>query len=272
MKNVWRHFQFSPSSIYLFWELVWIILRTHLFFTLTPTPPPPTPTPTPTPPTPTPTHTLHSDTTPLISMPFCSECGASHIENVTFCQNCGIKIPNVATSGVLQKADLVFAETDVTVNTASVSATAVQPVTQKMEDRESLYDTSKHDNGGPRPDQNTCCAAYFCLANMIMCPLHCCAMCGWNETVETATSIPVFNKIPCSPCNPNAKMPLWFGSEPIGWAASFGQLHSVMVLTKAGGNPLRQNLAGQTAYSDAKRERHQHVVNWIEEWRRVEGK
>lgn len=218
------------------------------------------------------TLTLHSNTTPLISMPFCSECGASQIENVTFCQNCGIKIPNVATNGVLQKADLVFAETAVTVNTASVSASAVQPVTQKMEDRESLYDTSKHDNGGPRPDQNTCCAAYFCLANMIMCPLHCCAMCGWNETVETATSIPVFNKIPCSPCNPNAKMPLWFGSEPIGWAASFGQLHSVMVLTKAGGNPLRQNLAGQTAYSDAKRERHQHVVNWIEEWRRVEGK
>jgi ankyrin repeat protein len=67
-------------------------------------------------------------------------------------------------------------------------------------------------------------------------------------------------------------MPLWFCSEPIGWASSFGQLHTVIVLTKNGADPLRVNSSNNSGLTDAKRERHQHVLDWIEEWRKVEGR
>ena len=44
------------------------------------------------------------------------------------------------------------------------------------------------------------------------------------------------------------------------------QLHAVMVLVKNGANPRRVNGANNNAWTDAQRERHQHVVNWLDLW------
>mmetsp|Transcript_18881 Transcript_18881/g.34165 ORF Transcript_18881/g.34165 Transcript_18881/m.34165 type:complete len:241 (-) Transcript_18881:222-944(-) len=73
--------------------------------------------------------------------------------------------------------------------------------------------------------------------------------------------------IPCSPCDPNSMDPLWFFSQAHGWAASHGQLHTVMVLAKNGADIEKVNGAGFNARSDAAREGHQHVVRWVDEWR-----
>ena len=55
-------------------------------------------------------------------------------------------------------------------------------------------------------------------------------------------------------------------SEPLGWAASFGQLDAIRALISCGADPLRPaNKAGQTPLSDATRERHQHVVDFFNE-------
>jgi hypothetical protein len=40
-----------------------------------------------------------------------------------------------------------------------------------------------------------------------------------------------------------------------------------MALTKNGANPERSNLSGNNAFSDAARERHPHVSEWLEKWR-----
>jgi len=73
----------------------------------------------------------------------------------------------------------------------------------------------------------------------------------------------------CCPCSPNSKNPLWCCAEPLGWASSFGQLHTVMSLVANGARPHTKNLAGETAVSDARRERHAHVVKWLEAWERA---
>lgn len=132
-------------------------------------------------------------------------------------------------------------------------------------DRAGIFDRSKFPNGGPRSDQNTCCVACLCLPNMVMCPLHCLATVGCADQVECLTSSPC-KYVPCSPCDPNAMQPLWFCAQPVGWAASFGQLHVVMSLVKNGASPRRVNGAGENAWSDARRERHQHVVEWLDQW------
>jgi len=82
------------------------------------------------------------------------------------------------------------------------------------------------------------------------------------------TSLPG-RSVPCTPCNPNVKNPLWFCSEPLGWAASHGQLHTVMALVANGANPYTINGAGFNAFSDAQREKHQHVVDWLRKWELV---
>ena len=51
--------------------------------------------------------------------------------------------------------------------------------------------------------------------------------------------------------------------------SSFGQLHTVMSLVANGARPHTKNLAGETAVSDARRERHAHVVKWLEAWERA---
>jgi len=147
-------------------------------------------------------------------------------------------------------------------SSSSSSAQAPAPATM---DRTEIYDRSRFANGGPRGDQNLCCVTLCCAVNLVMCPLHCLATWGCASTIDCLTSLPC-KWIPCSPCDPNAKQPLWFCAEPIGWAASHGQLHSVMVLVKNGANPHRFNGANNNAYTDAARERHQHVVDWINLW------
>ena len=134
-------------------------------------------------------------------------------------------------------------------------------------ERGDVFDRSRYPNGGPRSDQRRAFIGitFVCLPNMIMCPLHCFSMCGCADLVGCLTSLPC-SAIPCTPCDPNGKQPLWFCAEPIGYAASFGQLHTVMELVKNGANPHRRNGAGENAWSDARRERHQHVVDWLDAW------
>ena len=106
-----------------------------------------------------------------------------------------------------------------------------------------------------------------------MCPLHWLSTCGAADLVNCMTHRRnPLAWIPCTPCDPNGKMPLWFCSEPLGWAASHGQLHTVMVLAKNGGDPRRYNWSGNNCWTDALREHHEHVLQWLDEWSRVEGK
>ena len=100
---------------------------------------------------------------------------------------------------------------------------------------------------------------------MYLCPLSCLAMHGCADLVDCLTSLPCKYE-PCSICDPNAMNPLWYCSQAMGWAASFGQLHTVMVLAKNGADLDRVNLAGFNARSDAEREGHQHIVRWYDEW------
>ena len=133
-----------------------------------------------------------------------------------------------------------------------------------------IFDKSRYPNGGPRGDQNVCCVSLCCAHNFIMCPLHCISMWGFDKTVHTLTSMPC-KYIPCSPCDPSGKMPLWFCSEPLGWAASHGQLHTVMSLVEHGANPYTMNGSGNNAFTDAERERHTHVTRWLNEWKAQSG-
>jgi len=134
-----------------------------------------------------------------------------------------------------------------------------------------LYDTKSFANGGPRHDQNLCCVTLICYGNFFMCPLHCLSTWGCTGIVDCLTSLPC-KHIPCSPCDPNGKMPCWFCSEPVGWAASHGQLHTVMVLVKNGANPERVNASNNNAFTDATRERHQHVLDWLNIWKECPNK
>jgi len=87
--------------------------------------------------------------------------------------------------------------------------------------------------------------------------------------VGALTSVSYCTDVCCCPCSPNSKNPLWCCAEPLGWASSCGQLHTVMSLVANGAKPHTRNLAGETAFSDAARERHTHVVNWLEAWERA---
>ena len=134
--------------------------------------------------------------------------------------------------------------------------------------REQIFDRTIHANGGPRDDQNIPCIGLLCLPCNVLCPLHYLATCGCAGIVDCLTSLPC-KFIPCSPCDPNSMDPLWFCSQAQGWAASHGQLHTLMVLAKNGADIEKYNKAGQNARTDAERERHAHVVKWIDEWRAV---
>mmetsp|Transcript_58896 Transcript_58896/g.164529 ORF Transcript_58896/g.164529 Transcript_58896/m.164529 type:complete len:456 (-) Transcript_58896:262-1629(-) len=154
---------------------------------------------------------------------------------------------------------------------AAMQAWSEAPRQQAMDEplqEQALYDKNRYQNGGPRGDQNVCAVAVCCLPCFIMCPLHCLSTFGCADAVDSLTSLPC-KYLPCSPCDPNSKQPLWCCSEPIGWAASHGQLHTVMALVKNGAKPVTKNAAGFNAWGDAKRERHHHVVAWLDEWKAV---
>merc|ERR1719327_1363978 len=66
---------------------------------------------------------------------------------------------------------------------------------------------------------------------------------------------------------PNGKMGCWFDSEPLGWAASFGQCKAIEALCAAGADPRRPaNLAGYTPLTDAQREGHTKAIALLEEY------
>lgn len=79
-------------------------------------------------------------------------------------------------------------------------------------------------------------------------PLHRAAMIGDIDQIKKLIEI--------ENIDPNQKIPTWYDSEPLGWAASFGQLHSIIELIKLGADPIRPvNKAGNSPLSDAVRER-----------------
>lgn len=129
-----------------------------------------------------------------------------------------------------------------------------------------LWDRGQHPNVGPREDQNLPCITVCCAAPLILCPLHCMAAWGCANAVEALTSVGACKHLWCLPCSPNSKNPLWCCSEPLGWAASFGQLHTVMALVGNGADPYTLNASGNNAFTDAERERHGHVVAWLKAW------
>ena len=56
----------------------------------------------------------------------------------------------------------------------------------------------------------------------------------------------------------------WYDSEPVGWAASFGQLGALRCLIDLGAFPFTVNKAGNTALTDAQRERHEKCIRFLE--------
>jgi hypothetical protein len=134
---------------------------------------------------------------------------------------------------------------------------------------DTLWDKRVHRNSGPRSDQNLVCLTVCCAAPFVICPVHCLAAWGCASCVDCLTRVPgACKNVPCCfcPCSPNSKNPLWCCAEPLGWAASFGQLHTVMALVANGAKPHTKNMAGENAFTDARREKHQHVVDWLTKW------
>ena len=113
-------------------------------------------------------------------------------------------------------------------------------------------------DGGPRRDQLGAYSWFDGNGWGKSRPLHRAAMRGEVETIRSLCR---------GGRDPNEKMVEWFDSEPLGWAASLGQLDSVRALIESGADPLRPaNKAGNTPMSDAQRERHQHVISFLEEY------
>jgi hypothetical protein len=115
-------------------------------------------------------------------------------------------------------------------------------------------------NGGPRAPQRAVYDWFDGQENWYRWPLHRAAMRGECRRVAELTVIS--NRF-----DANQKMTDWFDSEPLGWAASFGQLDAVRVLIECGADPLRpSNAAGNTPLKDAQREGHAHVVRFLKEY------
>ena len=91
-------------------------------------------------------------------------------------------------------------------------------------------------------------------------PVHRAAMRGECDRIRELT-------VSTNRFDANAKMTDWYDSEPLGWAASFGQLDAVRALIEYGADPLRPpNAAGNTPLRDAEREGHAHVVRFLKEY------
>ena len=54
-------------------------------------------------------------------------------------------------------------------------------------------------------------------------------------------------------------------NTPVHWAATHGQLHTLMVLVENGADPFQKNLANESVCTDATRERHFHIVEWLDD-------
>ena len=60
------------------------------------------------------------------------------------------------------------------------------------------------------------------------------------------------------------KMTDWYDSHACGWAASFGQLGALRCLVDLGADPMAVNKANDTAFTDAKREKHNACIDYME--------
>lgn len=117
-------------------------------------------------------------------------------------------------------------------------------------------------NGGPRAAQRPIYDWFDAQDSWrYVWPLHRAAMRGECDRVRELTGRETGR------FDANQKMPVWFDSEPLGWAASFGQLDAVRVLIECGADPTRPpNGAGNTPEKDAEREGHAHVVRFLKEF------
>jgi hypothetical protein len=116
-------------------------------------------------------------------------------------------------------------------------------------------------SGGPRQDQFKAYPWFDDQGWVNTRPLHRAAMRGETETIKSLCGN--------GKRDPNEKMSEWFDSEPLGWAASFGQLDAVIALIQCGADPFRpKNKAGYTPLTDAQRERHGHIVDFLREYQR----
>ena len=88
-------------------------------------------------------------------------------------------------------------------------------------------------------------------------PLHTAAMRGQCDVVR--------DLIENSYYDPNQKMVDWFDCEPLGWAASYGHLATVITLIQLGADPRRPaNKACSRPLDDARRERYHVVTRFLE--------
>eukprot|EP00964_Phaeocystis_antarctica_P055631 scaffold32732_cov69-Phaeocystis_antarctica.AAC.1 len=137
--------------------------------------------------------------------------------------------------------------------------------------RNELWDRNMHPNVGPWPSQPLVCMTLFCAYPFILCPVHCLSAWGCADLVGMITALvpKPLHRVPCCPtyfCSPRSVNPLWCCGEPIGWAASHGQLHTVMALVANGADPRAKNGASRNAFDDAGENKHTHVVEWLKAW------
>ena len=71
---------------------------------------------------------------------------------------------------------------------------------------------------------------------------------------------------------PDKKMTDWFDSEPVGWAASFGELGALRCLIDLGAYPFTVNKANNDALTDAERERHTKCIKFLKAYKESSGK
>ena len=153
-----------------------------------------------------------------------------------------------------------------------IAGNQVAPAPQpQLMTRDALWDRKLHPNVGQRVGQNLICLTLFCAYPFILCPVHWLSAWGCADLVGMLTALvpKPLHHVPCCPtyiCSPRSKNPLWCCAEPIGWAASHGQLHTVMALVGNGADPRAKNASGNNAFDDAKREKHTHVIQWLTAW------
>ena len=61
----------------------------------------------------------------------------------------------------------------------------------------------------------------------------------------------------------------WYDSQAVGWAASLGCLRSLKLLLIYGAEPFKVNKAGNCSLKDARREKHQKIIRFLEEYQRA---
>ena len=153
-----------------------------------------------------------------------------------------------------------------------IAGNQVAPAPQpQIMTRNELWDRNMHPNVGPWPSQPLVCMTLFCAYPFILCPVHCLSAWGCADLVGKLTALvpKPLHRVPCCPtyiCSPRSVNPLWCCGEPIGWAASYGQLHTVMALVANGADPRAKNGASRNAFDDAGENKHTHVVEWLKAW------